>query len=203
VPRALIVVDVQNDFTEGGPFAGSFSFGGNDAVARRIGSYVADHHDRYDLVVTTQDWHIEPGEHFVKHPIHCVAGTPGAELDAELDAGAGVAFANLVDLQLHKGLYADDYSGFKAIDDRGVTLPALLESAGITEIDVCGFAEDGCVSATVADGLAEGYAVRLLTDLSAATTPEAAARVEAELASAGATIATTGAPVRPPVRPTA
>jgi nicotinamidase/pyrazinamidase len=120
MPRALIVVDVQNDFTEGGPFSDSFSFDGNDACAQRIGAYVADHPAYYDLVVTTQDWHIEPGEHFTKHPVHCV-------------------------------------------------------------------------DATVDDALAEDYAVRLLTDLSAATTPEAAARVESELASSGAVIATTGA----------
>jgi nicotinamidase/pyrazinamidase len=191
--RALIVVDVQNDFTEGGPFASAFSFEGNDACARRIGSYVAHHRARYDLIVTTQDWHIEPGEHFIKHPVHCVAGTAGAELDPELDAGAGVAFLSLVDLALHKGLFADDYSGFKAIDDEGVVLPVLLQAAGIAELDVCGFAEDGCVAATVGDALAEGYAVRLLTDLSAATTPEAAARVEAELTSSGAVMATTEA----------
>jgi nicotinamidase-related amidase len=118
--RALIVVDVQNDFTEGGPFSSAFSFEGDDACARRIGSYVADHQARYDLVVTTQDWHIDPGEHFTKHPVHCVA-------------------------------------------------------------------------ATVGDALAQGYAVRLLTDLSAATTPEAAARVEAKLSLSGAVMATTAA----------
>ena len=191
--RALIVVDVQNDFTEGGPFSSQFPFDGNDACARRIGRYVASHHGRYDLVVTTQDWHIEPGDHFTKHPVHCVAGTAGAELDPELDAGAGVAFLTLVDLALHKGLFADDYSGFKAINDDGKTLPVLLKDAGITEIDVCGFAEDGCVAATVGDALIEGYAVRLLTDLSAATTAEAAARVEAELTDSGAIMATTGA----------
>jgi nicotinamidase/pyrazinamidase len=138
------------------------------------------------------NWHIEPGDHFTKHPVHCVAGTAGAELDPSLDAGAGTAFLSLVDLALHKGLFDDDYSGFKAIDGEGTTLPVLLKAAGITEIDVCGFAEEGCVAATVGDALAEGYAVRLLTDLSAATTPAAAQRVEVELAAAGATVATTG-----------
>jgi nicotinamidase/pyrazinamidase len=190
--RALIVVDVQNDFTEGGPFSSSFSFDGNDDCARRIGSYVVQQRSRYRLVVTTQDWHIEPGDHFVKHPVHCVAGTPGAELDPELDAGAGTDFLSLVDFALHKGLFDDDYSGFKAIDDDGITLPVLLKAAGITKVDVCGFAKDGCVAATVDDALAEGYEVRLLTDLSAATSPAAAQRVEIELAEAGATVVITG-----------
>ncbi len=125
---ALVVVDVQNDFTESGPF----SLTGNDAIARRIGAFVASHRHLYDLVITTQDWHIEPGEHFVKHPVHCVAGTPGAALDPELDVGAGATFTDLVDLQLYKGQYGDDYSGFAAAapDGEGAALPALLQRAG-------------------------------------------------------------------------
>ena len=145
---ALIVVDVQNDFTDGGPF----SLTGNDAIARRIGAYVAEHRHHYDLVLTTQDWHIEPGDHFDKHPVHCVADTLGAALDPELDRGAGTGFTDLVDRHLYKGQFGDDYSGFLAVDGAGVRLPSLLEQAGVERIDVCGFAEDGCVAATVRDG---------------------------------------------------
>jgi nicotinamidase/pyrazinamidase len=181
---ALIAVDVQNDFTDSGPFA----LTGNDAIARRIGAYVAEHRHRYDLVVTTQDWHIEPGDHFVKHPVHCVAGTVGAALDPELDIGAGADFADLVDRQLYKGQFGDDYSGFYAVDDDGTDLPTLLARTGVDQIEVCGFAEDGCVAATVRDGLAGGYEVRLLADLSGATSPENKTRAEAELAAAGAVI---------------
>ena len=181
---ALIAVDVQNDFTESGPF----SLSGHDAIARAIGSYVARHHHRYDLVITTQDWHIEPGDHFVRHPVHCVAGTVGAALDPELDVGAGTPFGDLVDQHLYKGQFGDDYSGFRAVDQEGRDLPTLLERSGVDQIDVCGFAEDGCVAATVRDGLARGYRVRLLADLSGASSPSNKERAESELAVAGAEI---------------
>jgi nicotinamidase/pyrazinamidase len=111
VTVALIAVDVQNDFTESGPF----SLLGHDAIARAIGSYVARHRHHYDLVITTQDWHVEPGGHFLKHPVHCVAGTVGAALDPELDVGAGTPFDDLVDRHLYKGQFGDDYSGFSAV----------------------------------------------------------------------------------------
>jgi len=181
---ALIVVDAQNDFTDDGPF----SLVGNDAIARRIGAYVAGHRHHYDMVLTTQDWHVDPGDHFVKHPVHCVADTPGAALDPELDIGAGASFTDLVDRQLYKGQFGDDYSGFCAVDGDGAPLPVLLEQGGVDRIDVCGFAEDGCVAATVRDGLARGYRVRVLADLSGASSPSNGARAESELAQAGAEI---------------
>jgi nicotinamidase/pyrazinamidase len=188
VRRALIVVDVQNDFTESGPFPCD----GNDAIARRIGSYVSSQGGPYTLVVTTQDWHVDASDHFVKHPVHCVADTAGAELDPELDAGAGGRFLDLVDLVVRKGFTEDDYSGFNAVDASGTPLPRLLERADIAAVDVCGFAEDGCVAATVRDALTSGYAVRLLTDLSAASSPAAAAQVETELVALGAVLAKSG-----------
>ena len=181
---ALIAVDVQNDFTESGPF----SLLGHDAIPRAIGSSVARHRHRYDLVITTQDWHIEPGDHFLKHPVHCVAGTVGAALDPELDVGAGTPFDDLVDRHLYKGQFGDDYSGFSAVDQDGTDLPTLLKRSGVDQIDVCGFAEDGCVAATVRDGLAGGYRVRLLADLSGASSPSNKDRAESELAVAGAEI---------------
>lgn len=189
---ALIAVDVQNDFTESGPF----SLSGHDAIARAIGSYVARHRHRYDLVITTQDWHVEPGDHFVKHPVHCVAGTVGAALDPVLDVGAGTPFDDLVDRHLYKGQFGDDYSGFCAVEEDGTDLPTLLRRNRIDQIDVCGFAEDGCVAATVRDGLAAGYRVRLLADLSGASSPSGKNQAESELARAGAeiTLATVAGP---------
>lgn len=183
--KALIIVDVQNDFTEGGPFDPDGQ-GGNDAVAARIGSYTALRKDRYQVVATTQDWHIEPGDHFRKHAVHCVAGTVGADLDPQLDVGAGGGFADLVDWPLRKGLYADDYSAFNAIDGAGTRLPELLKAAGIDELDVCGFAADGCVAATVRDATAAGYVVTMLTDLSGVAQPDEWDNVVAELRGLGA-----------------
>src|SRR5580658_8031729 len=99
-PRALIIVDVQNDFTEGG----TTGLDGGDDVAYRIGAYLREARSRYALVVTTQDWHISlQDDHFTKHPVHCMAGSPGAELDPELSRGAGRPITELVDAQLRKG----------------------------------------------------------------------------------------------------
>jgi nicotinamidase/pyrazinamidase len=137
-----------------------------------------------------QVWHIEPGEHFVKHAVHCQAETEGAQLDPELSAGAGRPITDLIDILIHKGLYDDDYSGYLGIDDAGQLLPDVLAQHGIEAIDVCGFAENGCVAATVRDALAAGMPVRLITDLSSASSPEAALEVEKEFAEAGVGVIT-------------
>jgi nicotinamidase/pyrazinamidase len=184
VSRALVIVDVQNDFTAGGPLA----IEEGDAVAERIGAYVRDHRSDYQLVITTQDWHIDAPEHFVAHAPHCVAGTEGAQLDPALSAGAGVDFARLVDLRLRKGQYDHDYSGFRAIDDEGRRLGDVLARHAIEAIDACGLAEEGCVAATVRDGLGLDLRVRLLADLSGSVTPESGRQAEEELAAAGAIV---------------
>lgn len=183
--RALVIVDVQNDFTEEGLLA----IRGGDGVAYRIGVFLEASRLHYSFVVTTQDWHIEPADdHFVKHGLHCQAGSPGAELDPELTRGARRDFVELVDAQVRKGQYASDYSGFKGIDDLGRSLLLLLREQNVEAVDVCGLAENACVAATARDALAEGFQVRLLTDLSGATSMEAAKEVESELAQAGAVV---------------
>lgn len=184
--RALIIVDVQNDFTEGGPMGAP----GRDAVARTIGAYVASSRSKYELVVTTQDWHIDPGQHFVKHAVHCRADTEGAALDGELSTGAGRPISGVVDVMLRKGLYDEDFSGYLATDEAGRTLSDILTDRGIDAIDVCGFVEEGCVAATVRDALAASMPVRLITDLSAASNPVAALAMEKDVADAGAHVIT-------------
>ncbi len=191
--RALVIVDVQNDFTEGGALA----LAGGDEVARRVGAFVAASAtaEGYALVATTQDWHVDAAEHFARWPAHCVAGSAGAELDPLLSRAAGVPIEALVDVALRKGQYDHDYSGFAAVDRFGVRLADVLRARGVDAVDVCGLAEDGCVAATVRDGLAAGFAVRLLADLSGPSSPEAGARVEAELAAEGAEVVGGLAPV--------
>jgi nicotinamidase/pyrazinamidase len=184
--RALVIIDVQNDFTEGGPMGAP----GRDAVARAIGAYVASSRSDYQLVVTTQDWHIDPGQHFVKHAVHCRAETEGAALDPELSNGAGRPISDLVDVMLRKGLYDEDFSGYLAIDEEGTALPHLLAARGIDALDVCGFVAEGCVAATVRDALAASMPVRLITDLSAASNPDAALAMEKDVAGAGALVIT-------------
>jgi nicotinamidase/pyrazinamidase len=186
--RALFIIDVQNDFTEGGPMGAP----GRDDVARAIGVYVASSRSAYRFVVTTQDWHVDPGEHFVKHAVHCRAGTVGAALDSELSAGAGRPIVELVDAMLRKGQYDADFSGYLAVDEEGRTLPDVLAANGIEAIDVCGFVEERCVAATVRDACAASMPVRLLTDLSSANDPVVASEIEKEFAEAGVHVITSG-----------
>jgi len=181
VRRALVVVDVQPTFCEGGALA---VVGGN-AVASAIAAYAAAHRDRYDAVVTTQDWHVDPGAHFSTAPDyvdtwppHGVAGTAEAELHpalAELHPDASV----------RKGAYAAAYSGFGGTDPSGRTLETVLRDARIEAVDVVGIAESHCVRATALDAHALGLATRVLTDLTVPVTPEQGAAARTELAAAG------------------
>ncbi|TNC19996.1 isochorismatase family protein [Georgenia sp. 311] len=185
--RALVVVDVQPTFCEGG----ALPVAGGNAVARAIAEYTAAHRDRYALVVTTQDWHIEPGRHFATPPEepdfvdtwppHGVAGTAEAELHP--------ALADLApDASVRKGQYAAAYSGFEGTDDEGRTLAELLE--GVDAVDVVGLAESHCVKETALDAVRAGMSVRVLSDLTAPVTPEQGETARAQLRSAGVEIAT-------------
>jgi nicotinamidase/pyrazinamidase len=179
--RALLVVDVQNDFCEGG----SLAVEGGAEVARRISGYLRDHGDEYDVVVATRDWHEDPGAHFSaapdyrdSWPPHCVAGTTGAEFHAGLDTSR-------VDAVVSKGHRSAAYSGFEGCDDLEAELAVLLSRRGVDEVDVCGIATDYCVRATALDAAALGLRTRVLLDLCAGVGPDTTARALADLAAAG------------------
>jgi nicotinamidase/pyrazinamidase len=185
--RALIVVDVQNDFCEGG----SLAVAGGAEVARRLAELIADDHG-YDQVVATRDHHIDPGDHFSPQPDfedswppHCVAGTIGADLHPNL---AGTSFAAVFD----KGEYAAAYSGFEGSSGEGVALADWLRDHGVTDVDVCGIATDYCVRATALDAARNGFTTTVLLDLTAAVAPAETDEVITELAGAG--VAVQGAP---------
>lgn len=184
-PRtALIIVDVQPTFCEGGELPVT----GGNAVAEAVARYLTTAAGRYDLVVTTQDWHQDPGAHFSatpdfvdSWPPHGLAGTAAAALHpalAHLAADPAVP-------AVRKGLHAAAYSGFEGHDPDGVALAGLLAAAGITELDAVGIATSHCVAATALDGLAHGLRVRVLTDLSVGVTPELEQQAHARLAAAG------------------
>jgi nicotinamidase/pyrazinamidase len=182
--RALIVVDVQPTFCEGG----ALPVVGGNAVAHDVAAYAADHRDRYDLVVTTQDWHIDPGRHFSETPDfvdtwppHGVAGTAEAALHPALDALHP-------EVSVRKGQYDAGYSGFDGVDDTGRPLADLLDDAGVTDVDVVGIAESHCVRATALDALTRGLRTRVLTDLTVPVSPELGAAARGELAAAGAVL---------------
>jgi len=177
-------VDVQNDFCEGGSLAVS----GGAAVAQGLTDFLREHRADYDLVAATRDYHVDPGPHFAAEPdfrdswpVHCVAGTEGAELHPSLDR-------ELLDEVFDKGRDTAAYSGFEARSDEGTLLGDRLRQAGVEELDVAGIATDYCVRATVLDALKEGFRVTLLPELCAGVAPETSRAALAEMRSAGAIV---------------
>ncbi|UUL75054.1 isochorismatase family protein [Pseudarthrobacter sp. Fe7] len=187
--RALIIVDVQNDFCEGGPLA----VRGGAAVAGAISEYLDAHYGEFDHVVATQDWHIDPGSHFSETPDykdswprHCVAGTRGAELHPDLDT-------EYVDAYFRKGQFAAAYSGFEGLlapedavptgerqagslpgapaalesDEDAIGLDDWLQSHDVEDVVVVGIATDYCVKATALDAVQAGYGVTVVRSLTA------------------------------------
>ncbi|CCH28485.1 isochorismatase family protein [Actinosynnema sp. NPDC047251] len=159
--RALIVVDVQNDFCEGG----SLAVPGGAAVAAAISSHVAA--GGYDHVVATRDYHVDPGDHFSatpdfvdSWPVHCVAGTAGASFHPEFDVTP-------VEAVFSKGAYAAAYSGFEGASGGGESLTDWLRRRGVEQVDVVGIATDHCVRATALDAASAGFATTVLLGLTA------------------------------------
>ncbi|MFD2793430.1 isochorismatase family protein [Promicromonospora vindobonensis] len=179
--RALVVVDVQPTFCEGGELATE----GANEIAHRVAAYTAAHRDRYATVLTTQDWHIDPGDHFSENPDfvdswppHGIAGSPNAELHP--------ALADLApDAQLKKGQYSHGYSGFDGADEHGRSLATILADAGVTAVDVVGLVESHCVKHTALDARRAGLSARVLTDLTIPVSPEQGRTAHQELTAAG------------------
>ena len=179
--RALIIVDVQNDFCEGG----SLAVAGGAAVARGISSLLASPDNGYAHVVATQDFHIDPGSHFSAHPDyaaswppHCVAGSTGADFHPELDTAS-------VEAVFRKGQHAAAYSGFEGADDQGTPLADWLRAHDVDEVDVVGIATDYCVRATAADAAKAGFRTKVLLGLTAGVDPGTTAEAIATLQDAG------------------
>ncbi|HWN31943.1 MAG TPA: nicotinamidase [Pseudonocardia sp.] len=178
--RALIIVDVQLDFCEGG----SLAVAGGASVAERINAVTG----RYDHVVATRDYHVDPGDHFSatpdyvhSWPVHCVAGTAGAAFHPALDvAPISAVFA--------KGEYAAAYSGFEGAEPSGAGLADWLRARQVTEVDVVGIATDYCVRATALDAARAGFATTVLTELTAGVAPASTATALGELRAAGVTV---------------
>jgi nicotinamidase/pyrazinamidase len=181
--RALIVVDVQNDFCEGG----SLAVTGGAAVAGRISDLLASN-PGYDHIVATKDFHIDPGGHFSdtpdyreSWPRHCVVGTDGVEFHPNLDP-------SLVEAVFTKGEYSAAYSGFEGSDASGTPLGDWLRERGVEAVDVVGIATDYCVRATAADAAAAGFTTRVLLDLTAGVAADSTAEAVEGLRSAGVAI---------------
>jgi len=190
--RTLFIIDVQNDFTEGGALAVT----GGAGVAEGITQYLRAHPGAYDLVIASRDWHNgddDNGGHFAvaaepdfveTWPAHCVAGTPGAEYHPALDT-------SLIDVHVKKGQGVPAYSIFEGITDEGADLIDLLDERGVEEVHVAGIATDYCVLASARDALDAGRSVTVLTDLVAGVAPESSRAALGELAAAGAELLAT------------
>ncbi|MCX5343293.1 isochorismatase family protein [Streptomyces atratus] len=183
--RALIVVDVQNDFCEGGSLAVT---GGSD-VAAAITDLIGEAQPGYRHVVATRDHHVDPGNHFSAEPdyehtwpAHCVAGTEGVGFHPNF---APAVASGAIDAVFDKGAYAAAYSGFEGLDENGVGLADWLRDRGVTEVDVVGIATDHCVRATALDAVRAGLTTHVLLDLTAGVAEETTERALEELRRAG------------------
>lgn len=187
ISRALFIIDVQNDFTEGG----ALGVDGGAAVAAGISRLLV--HSAYDHVLASRDWHDATGDnggHFATDdapdfvttwPVHCVAGTDGADYHPDLELPPSV-------IQVRKGQGVPAYSIFEGTTDAGTTVDETLEQLGITDIDVVGIATDYCVLASAEDALDAGRRVRVFRDLVAGVAPESSAAALADLADRGAVV---------------
>ena len=178
--RALVVVDVQNDFCEGG----SLAVAGGADVAAAISAHVRAHAADYAHVVATRDHHVDPGGHFSAQPdyletwpAHCVVGTDGVELHPRLDRGP-------VEAVFDKGEHAAAYSGFEGRAD-GVPLAEWLRAHGVDAVDVVGITTDHCVRATALDAVGAGFATRVLLPLTAGVSAASTDAALEQLATAG------------------
>lgn len=195
--KALIIVDVQPTFCEGG----ELGVESGNAVAERIAEYVETHRNEYSYVATTQDWHVEPGRHWSDDPdyvdtwpVHGKAGTANAGLHPAIAAlGIGHHFK--------KGQYSPSYSGFEGLEDNtdriptreevaadltaGRTLANALEAAGITRVDVVGLAESHCVKETALDARKLGYETHVIEELTEPVSEELGVDARRQMREAG------------------
>jgi nicotinamidase/pyrazinamidase len=199
--RALIIVDVQNDFCEGGALATD----GGAETAASISDFIEQNFDHYDFIVATQDWHIDPGSHFSDEPnyvdswpVHCVAGSDGAQTHPNFDT-------EQVDTFFRKGQFDSGYSGFEGVaapdlvvptgdreptetvpdDDEKLSLDDWLRQNEVDEVQIVGIATDHCVKATALDAVQAGYATSVLVDLTAGVSPDTIEQALEDLEAAG------------------
>jgi nicotinamidase/pyrazinamidase len=176
--KALLIIDFQNDFTAGG----ALEVPGGDEIAGPV-KKLAGH---FDVVVATRDWHPPDHASFETQggpwPVHCVQGTPGAELHPAMEE---VRLDAMVDV----GRERDDegYSGFEKSD-----LAEILRARDVDEVYVCGLATDYCVRASAIDACREGFGVTVVEDAVRAVNVKEgdAQRAFADIRDAGARIAT-------------
>ena len=189
--RALLVVDIQNDFCEGG----ALGVAGGTRVAQGVSWYIAEHGSEYAVIVASRDWHDgdnDNGGHFAQDgeepnfvttwPVHCVTGTHGAEYHPELTLPGET-------IHVKKGQGVPSYSMFEGLSDDGRTVEEILSQSGVNQVDVVGIATDHCVRASALDARHAGFEVRVLNNLVAAVSPETEQTARSEMSEAGVVFA--------------
>lgn len=185
--NALIIVDVQKDFVEGG----SLAVEGGQQVADNLFNVVVPVFEKLDmLVLYTKDWHnpnsdngghiSETPDYIDSWPAHCVAGTDGADFAQNFDPESDHIF--------YKGMGKPSYSGVEAINPHSVGLVDALKYFDIETVDVIGIAFDYCVKATALDLKKAGFKVNVIRDFTASVHPENDDETIHELISAGVTV---------------
>jgi nicotinamidase/pyrazinamidase len=188
--RALLVVDVQNDFCEGGslPVAGGAEVAHD--IARLLQRWLDKTPDSpaYDVVVASKDHHLDPGEHWAHEPdyvdswpVHCKVGSDGEAFHPNLDPQP-------FDAIFLKGEHQAAYSAFEGRTTGGTGLGDWLRAHEIEEVDICGIATDHCVRASAIDAVAEGFTTSVLLDLCAGVAPETTAAALEQMRTAGVTV---------------
>ena len=191
--NALLVIDVQNDFCEGGALACQ----GGAQVAKRISEYLAQNPAKYDYVIASRDWHTpndSNGGHFPVSgqepdfvntwPLHCLAGELGSEYHSNLDS-------SLIDIHIKKGQGQHGYSIFEGTSDSGEKFEELLSRLDISNVDVVGIATDYCVRASSLDAKKHGLSVRVITSLTAGVSPKSTEAAIDEMVDAGISVVAT------------
>ncbi len=181
--RALLVIDVQVDFCEGGALACR----GGAQVATEISRHIRSHADRYDYVIASRDWHKpnDPnGGHFPLWPLHCIAGEPGAEYHPNLDS-------SLIDIHIKKGQGSHGYSLFEGVTEDGESAAKLLERLEVTDVDVVGIATDHCVRASALDAHQLGIKTTIITSLTVGVDAKTSETAIDELVDAGVNVVAT------------
>ena len=175
---AVVVADVQNDFTEGGSLAVA---GGTD-VARAVTLRLNE--GGYEYAVATRDHHVDPGMHFSESPDyvdswppHCVVGTSGVALHPDLDT-------TRIEAVFDKGEYAAAYSGFEGRHHADLLLD-WLRNRNVDTLEIVGLTTDHCVRATAIDAMRFGFATRVRLDLTAGVAPDTVERALQEMRETG------------------
>lgn len=185
--KAILIVDVQNDFCEGG----SLAVAGGASVAMKITNYLRANRSKYDLVIASRDWHDANGSNgghfadvgqapdFIKTwPAHCVSGTSGADYHPNLDTA-------LIQVHIEKGMGKPSYSAFEGVTRQGKSISAVLNDAEVEHIDVVGIATDYCVLASSLDARKEGFSVSVLTEMCAGISAESTDAAISKMQSVG------------------